>query len=325
LLDKYRDGFCLSDEKGKEAVEFFEKIEVANQVREEEKNKYGGPVYQRVMQIKKIGIVELEKILSETLEKEKYIKLTLDRPEIGQQVIVPFTVQDADTARKDRNSTRYLEKVLKSSLEDTNWRLLSNSLMYRLGYVSGQLKGYENEEDMLTLAGKKKEKKPSKEDSEKRMKYAGDPLVQVAKIIGEHEGIENLRKKRLEKEPEGFLLGENEGPYSCCICGNQTPGNECWWDLNGIKCLDCQRNIKEGVIPAELCANEDLWLKDWQIRYDFGLNAATIRKLRREGLLKGIELKRKDETVYFTLYLNKDNQEFFKKYSNNLTIQIKES
>src|SRR5690606_22422525 len=102
-------------------------------------------------------------------------------------------------SRKDYESSNNLQKILKEALEGTNWRLVSNSLSYRLGYVSGQLKGYEREEDILEILGKKKEQKV-KEVSELRKKYEYDPLVSLARMIGQHEGIEDVRKKRLEDE-----------------------------------------------------------------------------------------------------------------------------
>ena len=39
-----------------------------------------------------------------------------------------------------------------------------------------------------------------------------------------------------------------------------------------------------------------------------------LRKLRREGLLHGRDLKRVDGSIYETIYLVSENQEFLKKY-----------
>ena len=317
LIEKYREEFCLSDKDGQEYIELIEAMEVANVVREEEMQKYDSPIYQRSLQLKKTTIVDLEKLLTESLVKSKYIKLSFGKPEIGQYVIVPFTVQDSDSSRRDRISVSDLEKLIKDVLEDTNWRLLSNSIMYRLGYLEGQLKGYEQEEDMLKLAGKKEETKPKpKIEDAKRQKYASNNLVQLAKLVGEQEGIENMRKRRLAKEPDGFFLEVSEGPYTCGICGESHYGNEMWWNLDGLRCVDCWRNIKEGVIPSLKHRYDDdsNWFQDWQIRSDYGVHSSTVRKLCREGLLHGRELKRKDGTIYYTVYLKNENQEFLKKY-----------
>ena len=322
MLSKYREEFCLTEEKGKEYIETIEKMKYAKEVFEEEKQKYDNPIYQRSTQLKKISIVELEKLLTESFEKEKFIKLSLDKPEIGQYVIVPFTVQDADSSRQDHVSTQALQKLIKEALEDSNWRLLSNSLSYRLGYVEGRLKGVEREDDMWELAGKKAEQKPKEVDPERRMKYGSDNYVQLARMLGKHEGIENVRKKRLEKDVNGFFLEASEGPYNCGICGELTPGNRTWWDLNGIRCSDCQRNLEEKVFPKEICKNDKIWIKEWQLQSDYSLHSGTRRKLLREGLLKGRELKRQDGTPYCTIYLVKENEEFFNKYPKKPKMKI---
>lgn len=324
LLSKYRGEFCLSEKEGEEYIETIEKMKYANEVFEEEVRKYDDQAYHQAVKVNKLGIVELEKKLSELFEKDKYIKLTFDKPEIGQFVIVPFTVQDADPSRKGHESTSNLEKLLKPFIEETNWRFVGNSLSYRLGYVSGQLKGYEREEDILKLFKPKETPKKSVEDDyERRMKYGSDNMVQLARLVGQHKGVENMRKKRLEKEPKGFFLQVDEGPLNCMICKELTPGNKIWWDLNGIKCVDCQRNIEEGVIPAEICKNDKLWIREWQFQGDYSIHGSTRRKIEREGLLKARILKRQDGTEYCKVYLVAENQEFLKKYPKKPAIDIK--
>lgn len=322
LLTKYREEYCLSEEKGKENAELIEAMKYAHEVFEEEKQKYDNTAYQKTIQLKRLSIVELEKLLSVLLEKERYVKLSLDKPNMGQFVMVPITVQDADSSRKGYDSTKNLEKILKATLDGTNWRLLTNSLTYRLGYVSGQLKGYEREEDLLELEGFKKEHKPPKDDAERRMKYGSHSYVQLARMMGQHAGIESVRKKRLEKEPDGFFLDSSEGPLNCGICGDSTPGNGIWWDLSGIRCADCQRNIEEGVISKSIIKDEKLWIKEFHLKYDYSLHPTTIRKLKKEGVLKGKELKRQDGSTYCTIYLVADNKEFFKKYPKKPKMKI---
>lgn len=318
LLEKYRKDFCLSSKEGQEYIETAEAMEVASVVREEEKQKYAGPIYERSLQLKKTPITDLEKLLIKNLEKAKYTKLSFDKPEIGQYVIVPFTVQDADSSRKDKISSSELEKIIKTTLEDTNWRLISNSVIYRLGYLKGQLKGYEQEEDMLKLAGKKEEAKPKpKIDEAKRQKNTSNNLVQLAKLFGEHDGIEAMRKRRLDKEPDGFFLNDGKEGYTCGICSESISGENTWWDLRGTRCGDCQRNLKAGVIPLEIFEDDygyDVVIKSWNFRDDYGVHPSSVKKLRREGLLHGRDLKRADGTVYYTIYMVNENKEFLKKY-----------
>ncbi|HUD19247.1 MAG TPA: hypothetical protein VMR81_02320 [Patescibacteria group bacterium] len=314
LLEKYRTAFCLTDEQGEKFLFELEAMEFADQIRNEAKQKYDNSAYQQVSTLKKLTIVELEKLLTKVLEKTSYIKLSFTAPEIGQFIFAPFTLQDADTSRRENISTSTLEKLLKSTLENTNWRLVDR-VSYRLGFLSGRLKGYEREDDLLKLYEKKKE--PQKAiDPEKRMKYSTSTWVKLAEMQGEHEGIDATRKRRLEKEPEGFFL-DADVHYNCAICYEGHYGNEIWWNLDGIRCADCWHNIKEGVIPPlkkHLFDNEGEWISNSQLKSRHNVHPSSVKKLRREGLLHGRDLKRANGSIYETIYLVSENQEFLKKY-----------
>lgn len=316
LLAKYREEFCLSDEDGAKYVETLEALEVGHEVYEEEKQKYDDKAYQAAVNLKRLTVLEIEKLLSEKLEKEKYVKFTLDKPDMGRFVTIPFSVLDANSTRNPNVSEATLKKLFKDTLEDTNWRLMSDGIHYRIGYLSGTLKAYEQEEDLLELSGAKKEVKPSKIDPEKRAKYMSNNLVQLAKMSGEFAGIEETRKRRLEKEPEGFFLNDGKGPYSCGLCGDNYYGKDIWWNLDGLRCRDCWRNIKEGVVPSLKYRYDKYknYFLDWELRSNFSLHGSTVRKIKKEGLLRGRDLKRQEGSVYCTVYLFDENKEFLKKY-----------
>ncbi len=317
LLEKYRTAFCLSDEDGEKYLFELEAMEYAHQIGEEAKQKYDNSAYQEVSKLKKLSIIALEKLLTATLEKENYTKLSFAPPELNQFIIAPFSLQDADTSRRGNISTSTLEKLLKSTLENTNWRLM-DGVSYRLGFLSGRFKGYEREDDLIKLYEKKKEPQKSI-DPEMRMKYSTSNWVKFAEMRGEQEGIDATRKRRLEKEPEGFFL-DTDGYYNCGICYEGHYGNEIWWNLDGIRCADCWRNIKEGVIPPlkkHLFHNEDEWISNSQFKDKHNVHPSSVKKLRREGLLHGRDLKRANGSVYETIYLVSENQEFLKKYPRN--------
>ena len=106
--------------------------------------------------IKKLTIVELEKLLNDTIIQQNYIKLILSQPEFGKQLIVGFTVQDGNSTRKGMESEYDFKRVVKQALEGTNWRLMNEGVIYRLGYLQGRLKAYETEEDLLSLVKARK-------------------------------------------------------------------------------------------------------------------------------------------------------------------------
>ena len=151
LLKKYRSRFCMSDKEGQDYIEGTRRLKMIVDLLENAKHKATDPDCQKVAKLKRMTVVELEKLVSEIIEKEKYIKLMLEKPEIDRFVIVPFTAQDADSSRKENASICKLNRIVKKALEGTNWRLMNEGVHYRLGYLSGRLKGYEREEDLLVL------------------------------------------------------------------------------------------------------------------------------------------------------------------------------
>lgn len=161
-----------------------------------------------------------------------------------------------------------------------------------------------------------------KDITDEEAKDQGERLNRVFDLIFDLSIKELQREKRLKKEPKGFHLDASEGTYSCIICSESITGLQTWWDKNGTKCMDCQRNIEENVIPSEICRNRDMGLRDWQIQSDYGLHSATVRKLKRLGELHGRELKRKDGSIYYTVYLVSENKGFLKKYPKKPAMKV---
>lgn len=44
----------------------------------------------------------------------------------------------------------------------------------------------------------------------------------------------------------------------------------------------------------------------------YSIHPSTVKKYKRLGLLKGIDLKRENGSIYQTIYLIKDNEDFLK-------------
>lgn len=157
-FEKDRTRFCLTEETGRKAMdERFQLEEIKKFVdgwKEKEEHKED---YDAVAKIQKLNVLDLEKLLAPTFEKAGYLRLQLGTPEINKDFFLPFTVYDNKSERKDHASTHDLAKLIKKCLADTNWRLMSDGINYRLGFLSGRLRAYEREEDLLGLVkqGKK--------------------------------------------------------------------------------------------------------------------------------------------------------------------------
>ncbi|MFZ2167272.1 MAG: hypothetical protein WAV50_00180 [Minisyncoccia bacterium] len=155
-FEKDRARFCLTEETSKKARdERFQLEEMKSCVegwKEKEEHKED---YDAVAQIKKLNVLDIEKLLAPAFEKAGYVRLQLGTPEITKDFFLPFTVYDNKSERTDRVSTHDLAKLIKKCLKDTNWRLMSDGINYRLGFLSGRLRAYEREEDLLGLVRQK--------------------------------------------------------------------------------------------------------------------------------------------------------------------------
>lgn len=156
--DEDRRIYCLQDETIRKEHQdakyrLDDLIRLGKEMKEKQDN---ADIYDAVAAIKKPKIAELIPLLQPVLEKAGYIEFSLDRPEMGKDVFVGFNCLDTKSDRNDYDSTKTLEKLVKKTLADTNWRLMSDGIRYRLGYLSGRIRAYEREEDLKQLVTKGK-------------------------------------------------------------------------------------------------------------------------------------------------------------------------
>jgi hypothetical protein len=151
LLEKYRARYCMTDQEGQEYIHHVESMKQFAALMKEIETKHKDPAYQKARKIKKFKVNDLKKKLIKVLAKEKYINLQFSKPEIERFVVIPFTIEDSDNKREEYDSRSKCKRIIKDALEKTNWRLMSEGIEYRLGYLTGKLKGYENEDDIAEL------------------------------------------------------------------------------------------------------------------------------------------------------------------------------
>ena len=172
--EKDRIRYCLLDEEFRnKLVEIKrglnEMARLGKEFKEREDNKH---IYDAVAEMKKPKIAELAPLLAPVLEKSGYIEFSLDKPELGKDVYIGFSCLDSKPERGDYDSRKTLQKAVRKALEDTNWRLVSDGISYRLGYLSGRLRAYEQEEDLKKLVLKQGRIKPKKISEEEKKKNA---------------------------------------------------------------------------------------------------------------------------------------------------------
>lgn len=100
--------------------------------------------------IEQLNIVQLEKRLAEEIEKVGFVKVSFEKPKAGRSLIVQFSAQDS-LIRDEINSIKAIKKTITKSLFPTNWRLMKTGIYYKLGFLTGELKGYSLEEDLIKI------------------------------------------------------------------------------------------------------------------------------------------------------------------------------
>lgn len=147
-----RERFCLDEKRGQEYIESkrnFEGIrKFVEETKEQEKNK---DLRKKMARIEKLTVDALEERLSAAVEKHGYGRLALGDPAMDRHVIVPFTARERKAGRIEYDSRNQLKKAIEKALAGTNWRLMSEGISHRLGVLSGRLRAYETEEDLLNL------------------------------------------------------------------------------------------------------------------------------------------------------------------------------
>jgi len=156
LLEEYREEFCVDDETGERILNFFELVSNIGKELDEKRRKDKDPLIQQARKLKKLTVAQLRKLIVEDLEKEGYTDMKFGKPEIGKYVIVDFSVLETKDDMEEYDSQRILKKLISKLLKDTNWRLMSDGISYRLGILTGRLKAYEREEDLVEILKKRK-------------------------------------------------------------------------------------------------------------------------------------------------------------------------
>jgi hypothetical protein len=168
--DKKR--FCLSSTQGERYKLWADGMKrMGEEKKEQEAN---AEYYDKLADVKKINIAGLEKLLKAAIKKTDYVDLNISMQPPDRQIILNFSVRDTQEKRPEYDSRKTLEKIIEKALEDKNWSLMSEGMNYRLGFLSGRIRGYETEEDLqeLTKSRMKKNGKLVKVSNSRSAKYA---------------------------------------------------------------------------------------------------------------------------------------------------------
>lgn len=152
-----RQKYCLSDKEGAEYISWTENSKHLHEIlKDREENK---ETFDAIAKIKKLTIIEVQNLLNPIVEAAGYTKLEFGKPEVQRDLSVEFSVQDNTPGRSEYDSVQKMKKLINKTIEETNWRLIGNDIFYRLGFLTGRLRGVEGEEGLRKLV-EKREKRP---------------------------------------------------------------------------------------------------------------------------------------------------------------------
>lgn len=148
-FESNRKKYCISEQEGAKIIRESQELkELLDKWEDKDKNKN---LYDAIGEIQKLTIVELQTLLDPLIEKAGYTKLEFEKPDFQKDAVLGFSLQDAKSGRVECDSIHNLQKLLKKTLEPTNWRLMSDEVSYRLGFLQGRLRGVEGEEALRKL------------------------------------------------------------------------------------------------------------------------------------------------------------------------------
>ncbi len=133
-FEKNKNKYCLSEEQGQEYLEYLRSYGAFNnfidEQKEKEKNKH---IYDAIKKLNKLSVSQLKKTLADAIEKNNYQNLLFSSPEMGKDVQIEFTCEDAKEDRHEYDSRMNLKKIIIQALQNTNWILMTTGINYRMG------------------------------------------------------------------------------------------------------------------------------------------------------------------------------------------------
>ena len=129
-------------EKLKEMIPDFE---------EEMKRDANKELYSKVAKVPRLKIPEVIDLLRPAIEAAGYREVMFEKPDLGVYVSISFSCMDGNMAREDAKSRKVLKQAIVKALSDTNWRLMSEGISYRLGYLTGRVRVYEEDDEIVQL------------------------------------------------------------------------------------------------------------------------------------------------------------------------------
>lgn len=154
--------FCLSDKEGMEYMDTTAKlIHITNMMKEKEECEKDEAVNEEVARLQKLTAPQLETYLAPLLDRCHFNRFELHNPDVIRgSLVAAFTVQDQD-GRQEYDSRKAFKDALTAALTTTNWNLMSDGVSYKLGILTGRVRGIDDDKELFELVRIRKRGKNS--------------------------------------------------------------------------------------------------------------------------------------------------------------------
>ncbi len=145
-----RKEFCLTDKEGEEYLEAERNLNQLNELMKEQKHKEENKtLYEKAANTERLNIFEAQKRMKDSVKKSKFTKLKFEDPNMGTDVTCEFRVYETNPDREEKQACKDLETLISEAFNNTNWKLMSDGISYRMGILRGRIRGLEKEKDIL--------------------------------------------------------------------------------------------------------------------------------------------------------------------------------
>lgn len=145
----------------------------------------------------------------------------------------------------------------------------------------------------------------------KQAREAATNLLQFIAILINIEYEEELRRRKLKRQPKGFHLPAGK-IYTCPVCHQEIEGKNSWNDDCGFKCLICQKALGKKILPKYIFKKKDYYYDSYQLKDKFNLHYNTIQKLIKDKKLKPRTIRTKSEGIHHQIFIKKENPYLFR-------------
>jgi hypothetical protein len=158
ILKADRRKYCLTDNKAKETKEYvLDKVRedllfLADLLQQEKADKKEEQLKILLKEVTYLSIPQLDQTLREQLSQLEFINYE-SIPQLTTTAHLLFSIT-CPISQSEQEAMKCIEQAIASLVRQTNWRLVQTQ--YRLGIMTGKLKAYESNNELLTLLTKER-------------------------------------------------------------------------------------------------------------------------------------------------------------------------